>query len=152
MNNQKTYFKAGKTRLILGTAFLGMLTGIVGYADEPVVYVQPPSVQATVVVQGDYVYYPGYEVYYSRSRHEYVYPEGGAWVSRPAPRGVSVNVLMASPSVAVDFHDSPASHHAEMVKKYPRNWAPPRSDHDQRDDRKDDDHRDNRKDDDHPGK
>ena len=141
MNNKKLFFKGGKTRFILCTAFVGMLTGVVGCSDkrsQETIDVQPPSVQSTVVVQDDYVYYPDYEVYYSRTRHEYVYPEGGAWVSRPAPPGVSINVLMASPSVAVDFHDSPASHHAEMVKKYPRNWKQPDPDRGQKDDRKDD--------------
>jgi hypothetical protein len=142
MNNKKLFFKAGKTQFILCTAFLGMLTGVIGYSDEPnhaAVNEQPSSVRAVAVVQDDYVYYPGYEVYYSRTRHQYVYPEGGGWVSRPAPRGVSVNVLMASPSVAVDFHDSPASHHTEMVKKYPRNWRQPDPDRGQTDNRKDDD-------------
>jgi len=33
------------------------------------------------------------------------------WVSRPAPMGVSADVLLASPSVKMDFHDSPANHH-----------------------------------------
>jgi malate synthase len=81
-------------------------------------------VETAVVVQDDYVYYPDYEVYYSSSRHEYAYREGSAWVSRPAPRGVTVNVLLASPSVRMDFHDSPANHHAEVVRQYPKNWKP----------------------------
>jgi uncharacterized protein YijF (DUF1287 family) len=144
MNNQKLFFKAGKTRFVICTAFLGMLTGVAGYADGPpliAVSVQVPVAPVIVVGQDDYVYYPGYEVYYSRTRHQYVYPEGGVWVSRPAPRGVSVDVLMASPSVAVDFHDSPASHHAAMMQRYPRNWKQSDSDRGQTDDRKDDDHR-----------
>jgi hypothetical protein len=87
------------------------------------VYVAPP----VVVVQDDYVYYPDYEIYYSSSRHQYAYLEGGAWVSRPTPRGVSVNVLLRSPSVRMDFHDSPANHHAEMVRQYPGNRAQPGS-------------------------
>jgi hypothetical protein len=24
----------------------------------------------------------------------------------------------------MDFHDSPANHHAAVVKQYPKNWAP----------------------------
>jgi hypothetical protein len=43
---------------------------------------------------------------------------------QPAPQGVSVDVLLASPSVKMDFHDSPAKHHTEMVQKYPKNWKP----------------------------
>jgi hypothetical protein len=169
MNNEKPLFiKAGQARLILCIAGLGLLTGCVGYVEGPGperVYAEP----SVVVVQDDYVYYPEYEVYYSRTRREYVYPEGGQWVSRPTPRGISVNVLVSSPSVAVDFHDSPAAHHAAVIRQYPRNWAPPAQNHDQRrdqksppsppkdnrhDDKHDDrnDHKDNRHDDKAPPK
>lgn len=83
------------------------------------------EVAPAVVVTDDYLYYPGYEIYYSDTRHDYIYREGNAWVRRPAPRGVTVNVLRAAPSVRVDFHDSPANHHAVVAREYPRNWAPP---------------------------
>jgi hypothetical protein len=63
--------------------------------------------------------------HFSSSRHQYVYQEGNAWVSRPTPPQVAVNVLLASPSVHMSFHDSPATHHAETVRRYPRNYAPP---------------------------
>ena len=122
MNNKKLFFKTDKVGFVLCVALLGTLTGCVGYVDGPRAgYYAEPSV---AVVQDDYVYYPGYEVYYSSSRHQYAYREGRAWVSRPAPRGVSVNVLLASPSVRMDFHDSPAQHHAAIVRQYPKNWAP----------------------------
>ena len=132
MINKKLFLKSNKVGLVLCAAFLGTLTGCVGYVDGPraEVYVPPPA----VVVQDDYVYYPDYEVYYSGSRHQYFYMDGGAFVSRPAPRGVSVDVLFASPSVRMNFHDSPANHHAEIVRQYPGN----RSQHGQKDNRKDD--------------
>ena len=125
MNIIKTFFKTGNAGIVLSAMILGTLTGCVGYIDGPRagVYVAPP----VVVVQDDYVYYPDYEIYYSSSRHQYAYLEGGAWVSRPAPRGVSVNVLMASPSVRMNFHDSPANHHAAVIKQYPGNRAQPGS-------------------------
>jgi hypothetical protein len=111
---------------------LGVLTGCVGYVEEPrqrVVYAPPPPVrvETAVVVQDDYVYYPGYQVYYSSNRRQYVYLEGRSWVTRPAPPRVSVDVLFASPSVRLDFHDSPAIHHATVVRQYPKHWAPPKS-------------------------
>ena len=112
---------------MLGAVLLATLTGCVGYVDRPrqgSVYVAPRPAETVVVVQDDYVYYPGYDLYYSNNRHQYYYQDGGTWVSRPAPRGVSVDVLMAAPSVRMDFHDSPANHHAEVVKQYPRNWSP----------------------------
>ena len=134
MNVKKLFFKTDKVGFMLGAVLLGTLTGCVGYVDGPRAgYYAEPSV---AVVQDDYVYYPGYEVYYSSSRHQYAYREGRAWVSRPAPRGVSVNVLLASPSVRMDFHDSPAQHHAAIVRQYPKNWAPPGSNQGQN--RKDD--------------
>jgi hypothetical protein len=120
--------KGSKAGLVLGTVFIGMLTGC--YVDRPRqerVYVQPPPVQVepVVVVQDDYVYYPGYQVYYSSNRRQYMYMEGRAWVTRPAPPRVSVDVLLASPSVRLDFHDSPAMHHSTVVRQYPKHWAPP---------------------------
>jgi hypothetical protein len=122
MNDKRLFLQSNKVGLVLCAALLGTLTGCVGYVDGPRAgYYAEPSV---VVVQDDYVYYPNYECYYSVSRHQYAYREGNAWVSRPAPRGVSVNMLQASPSVRMDFHDSPAQHHAAVVKQYPKNWKP----------------------------
>jgi hypothetical protein len=140
MNDTKLFFKADKAAFVLGAVLLLTLTGCVGYVDGPRagMYMEPPMVEGGVVIQDDYVYYPGYQVYYSSSRHQYAYQEGRAWVSRPAPRGVSINVLQASPSVRMDFHDSPANHHAAVVKQYPKNWAPPGSNQGRNDNRKDD--------------
>jgi len=116
---------------VFGTAFLSLLTGCVGYVDGPRagVYAAPPSVyvETGVAAQDDYVYYPGYQVYYSSYRRQYVYQDGRSWVSRSAPPRVSADRLFASPSVKVDFHDSPANHHAEIVRQYPKHWAPPES-------------------------
>ena len=122
--------KRSITGFVLSAALLGALTGCVGYVDGPRharVYAPAPAVyvEAGVAFQDDYVYYPGYQVYYSNNRHQYVYLEGRAWVTRPAPPHVSVDVLFASPSVRLDFHDSPAIHHATVVQTYPKNWAPP---------------------------
>ena len=105
------FLKANKVGLALAAAFLVTLTGCVGYVDGPRTGVEVES--PAFAVQDDYVYYPQYECYYSVSRHQYAYREGNAWVARPAPRGVSVNVLMRSPSVKMNFHDSPANHHAD---------------------------------------
>jgi uncharacterized protein YijF (DUF1287 family) len=87
-------------------------------------------------VQDDYVYYPNYGVYYDSQRHQYTYLEGGAWIWAPAPNGVSVDVLLASPSVKMDWHDSPANHHKEMLQKYPKNWKPSDAHQDRKEDSK----------------
>ena len=114
---------------VFGIALLGLLTGCVGYVEGPQATVHarpaPVYVESRVVVQNDYVYYPSYQVYYSGRTRQYVYLDGSAWVTRPAPPRVSVDVLFASPSVTVDFHDAPAAHHAAIVRAYPRNWTPP---------------------------
>jgi hypothetical protein len=121
---------------VLGIALSGVLTGCVGYVEEPRharAYAPPQSVyveSAPVVLQDDYVYYPGYQVYYSGHTRQYVYLDGRSWVSRPAPPRVSVDVLFASPSVRLDFHDSPSIHHATVVREYPKHWAPPGASHD----------------------
>ena len=121
--------KNTKIGFIFGTAALSLLAGCVGYVDGPrgEVYAPAPSVyvEEGVPVQDDYVYYPAYQVYYSSYRHQYVYQDGRSWVSRPAPPRVAVNVLFSSPSVNVGFHDSPANHHTEIVRQYPKRWSPP---------------------------
>ena len=135
-----------KAGLILATALLAALTGcLVGESGRRGGY---PAVQAraTVVIQDDYEYYPGYETYYSRNRHEFVYRDGNAWVRRPEPRGVTASVLLAAPSVRLDFHDAPEQHHTSVVRNYPKNWTPPGGNHGPKDDRKPD-----KKDDKKPG-
>ena len=90
----------------------------------PPTVVQPPAAGTPAVVPDDYVYYPNYGVYYNSRRHLYHYLRGDTWVTQPAPEGVTVDALQASPSVNMEFHDSPALHHAEMLKRYPRDWKP----------------------------
>jgi hypothetical protein len=139
MNNKKHLFKSGKAGFALNTGILIALTGCLSFADGqgirisvplPVVVVSPPVVVVAppvVVAEDNYVYYPSYGVYYNTSRHQYAYADGGVWVLRPAPMGVSADVLLASPSVKMDFHDSPANHHAVMAQKYPKNYKAARS-------------------------
>jgi hypothetical protein len=93
----------------------------------------------TFAVRDDYVYYPQYECYYSASRQQYAYRDGSVWVARSAPHGVSAEMVRTSPSVKMDFHDSPAEHHAAVVKQYPKNWKPSGSHHgqNQKDDQRD---------------
>lgn len=81
-------------------------------------------VHTTVPIVDDYDYYPRYEVYYNRRRNEFIYYDVNAWVRRSTlgPRGITVEVLWASPSVRADFHDSPELHHGSMVQRFPRNW------------------------------
>jgi hypothetical protein len=120
------YFNPSKAGFMLGASLLGVMVGCVREPRRERVYVHPPPVQVEIVSDDDYVYYPGYQVYYSRSRRHYVYLEGRSWVTRPAPPRVSVDVLVASPSVRLGFRDSPASHHTTVVKQYPKHWAPPK--------------------------
>ena len=89
MNNKSHFFKAGHAGFVPGALLLAALTGCIVDGPRDRVYVAPPAVGATVVVQDDYVYYPGYDVYYSSNRHQYLWLQGGAWVSGPGPRGVS---------------------------------------------------------------
>ncbi len=120
----------GKVGFVFCATLAGALTGCVGYTHEPRgggAYIDSPPayVQGEVAVQPEYVYYPDYEVYYSGNTRQYVYRQGPSWVSRAEPPHVSANQLLASPSVRLDFHDSPANHHAAVVRQYPKHWAPP---------------------------
>jgi hypothetical protein len=136
MKNKKHFFKSNKVGSVLSAALLVALAECVGSAygqsvgitiTPPVVVVAPP-----VIVQDNYVYYPSYGIYYNSGRHQYAYLQGGAWVWAPAPSGVSVEVLLASPSVNMNFHDSLANHHAATLRMYPRNWKPGSAHQDQK--------------------
>jgi hypothetical protein len=88
--------------------------------------VPPPDyVEPGVVMQDDYIYYPGYQIYYSRARRQFIYLDGRSWVARATPPRVSVEVLFAAPSVGLEFHDAPSFHHARVVQQYPQHWTPP---------------------------
>ena len=130
MNSPKHFLTAVKVAVVTSAALLGTLVGCVSHVARPPVgsvYVAPP---AMVVVQEDYVYYPDYQVYYSGHRREYVYLEGRSWVSRPTPPRVTVNVLLASPSVRLAARDFPQHHHATMQVRQ----APQKKDKNDRDD------------------
>jgi hypothetical protein len=64
MKYKKLLFQAGQTGFVLNAMLLVTLTGCVGYVDGPRagVYVAPPVVE--VAAPADYIYYPGYNVYF----------------------------------------------------------------------------------------
>jgi hypothetical protein len=147
----KIFHTADMAGLVVGAALMAALTGCLAQVStQPTGYRAPPVVQAqaTVVIADDYDYYPAYETYYSRNRHEFVYRDGNTWVRRPEPRGFAANVVLAAPSVRLDFHDSPEQHHASVARTYPKNWTPPGGNHPAKDNHKPDnkdDRRDDRK-------
>lgn len=109
---------------------------------DPALTPAPAVVEAgpstVIVVADDYVYYPQYEVYYSAHRRQYGYREGTGWSWRPGPPNVSATVLFASPSVPMNFHDSPERHHGDVIRSYPRNWKQPNPGRGDKDDHRDD--------------
>lgn len=128
MNHQISRSRSTIHLLALG-ALGAMLSGCVGYVDGPSTagaYSQhhPGYLRGGAVVQDDYVYYPSQQVYYSSTRRQYTYQDNGSWMTRSTPPRVSVNVLRASPSVSVGFHDSPQAHHASVARQYPKQWTP----------------------------
>ena len=112
---------------VFGVVLLGALAGCTHSHQHAPVYSSPPPayVETGVIVPHGYIYYPRYQVYYSGSRRQYIYRESRSWVASPAPPRVSVEMLYASPSVALDFHDAPEIHHARVVRQYPKYWKPP---------------------------
>ena len=132
MINKKHFLKTNNVGFVLGAVLLAALANGVSSANgqgavitvtPPAVVVAPPIVVApAVVMQDNYVYYPSYGIYYNSGRNQYAYLNNGAWVTAPTPYGVTPEVLLASPSVRMDWHDSPERHHAEMLQKYPKNW------------------------------
>jgi hypothetical protein len=148
------FLKSGKSGILLNAVLLLTVIGYGGCSDAPSAEVQsrssaavpspsPTTVQVAssgdvtaqsstvaevsspdAVAPDDYVYYPSYGIYYNSHRREYASLQGGAWVSQAGPSGVAVDVLLASPSVKMDFHDAPANHHAAVARQYPTSWKP----------------------------
>ena len=102
---------------------LALLTGCVGDMPHRGAWVAAShnhQVQLAYSVPDVYFYYPDYRIYYNRTGHCYVYVENGAWVTRGVPAKVRVEVLLASPSVLMAFHDAPAYHHSSVILNYPK--------------------------------
>ena len=91
-----------------------------------------------VVQEPAYVYYPDYEVYYDNTNRDYVYYDGRSWITTRRPRREWGRNFSRSPSVHMDFHDSPSRHHSDVIRRYPRHWRP---DNSQPNDRTDDSRR-----------
>jgi hypothetical protein len=122
MDQTTPFSPYGKMLPILLGVLLIVLPGCTGDGDGS----RPQVVEApyAFAAQDDYVYYPEYECYYSASRHQYSYRKGNVWVARATPPAVSEAVLRTSSAVRMDFHDPPATHHAAVVRQYPRDWKP----------------------------
>ena len=127
MNYQTQLTKTKTISCLLGAVLLGTLSQSAGNAQAQSVgiVINPPVVVAAppVVAQNDYLYYPGYAIYYNRYQHQYAYYNGDAWVWTLAPQGVALDDLLASPSVHMDFHDSLEKHHKDMLQRYPKNFV-----------------------------
>ena len=125
-----------KSFILLGAAVGALLLAGCATSSPPPRPVARTS--AVIIGEDDYDYYPGYEVYYSRTHNYYYYRDGSSWVRRNDPPR---NWVRGSSSVHVHFNDEPDRHHAEIVRQYPRNWRAPDRDHDGHDARHDrDDH------------
>jgi len=133
MNRTKHSLTGRPAAFGVGVAVLLTFAGCASEADRPRagttftptdIYVAPPDLKSGVPVTDVYYYYPAWGVYYNNSRHQFSYLQGGHWVVGPIPPGLSINSIMASPSVRMNFSDSPTNHHAETSLKYPSNWKP----------------------------
>src|SRR5512141_2940742 len=99
--SKERIFKAIAGAVLSSVALAFTLNGCLGYVDQPGDRYargrQSARFQPSIVE--DYVYYPGYQTYYGSRTHQYYYQDGPSWVARPAPQGVSLNVLVSAPSV-----------------------------------------------------
>jgi hypothetical protein len=120
-----------KIGLCAGALIVGSLTAWTVSAQEVHVGVNipTPSVNVQLGAPDDYVYYPKYGTYYSPRHHRYYYQDHGAWGWHEKPIGVAPDVFLKAPSVKMNFHDTPDKHHAEIVRQYPKNWAPRHDEH-----------------------
>jgi len=105
--------------------------GVNSYGQPVDAYGQPIAVQPGYT--DDYIYHPDSEVYYSPTRRDYVYLDGGRWEHHGAPprywnqSGVLVHLNFGG--------GDPWVHHRDVIRRYPRNWRDRDHDHDRDRDR-----------------
>lgn len=112
--------------LIVGLSLL--LAGCEGFPQIGTGTSRPSAeqLQAALKWEDQYVYFPGYEIYYNRTQGYYVYWTNDGWVERfDLPAEVEPQELLASPFVEMPFHDSPGPHHAQVSRDYPLDWGQP---------------------------
>lgn len=103
------------------------LSGCVDAPRVQTLAVQPNLAQLQTArgVRANYVYYPDYEVYYSRNYQQYVFRYNYAWMTQGTPPpGLPPAVLESARTVPMVFHDEPSRHHAEVVLIFPRTPKP----------------------------
>jgi hypothetical protein len=139
MKTKTNLVKSGKAGIVLALLTVGTMAAPMSYADDLHIGVNIGAPTVTVAPD-NYVYYPAYGAYYSPRRHLFAYEHAGSWVWEAAPPGVSANVVLATPSVKMDFHDAPWLHHKEIVRRYPHDWRGDHGEHLDRDREHDRDH------------
>jgi hypothetical protein len=109
---------------------LGALVLLVGCSSAPRLSTwlkqpaQAPAAPAAAPTEDAYVYFPRYEVYYNRTQGYFAFWDGRAWRKRfEPPADTTVAALLASPFVAMPFHDDPRHHHADVARSYPASWG-----------------------------
>ena len=112
----------------LGLVVLAMLAGCADSPPWSSTSKVPTNgqLQAALGRKSSFVYFTSYEIYYDRNYSQYTYWDGSVWITgTEPPQGISTDLLLASPSVVMNFHDAPEWHHAAVVRNYPRNWGRP---------------------------
>jgi hypothetical protein len=92
--------------------------------------VHPSPVRLAIVMgrPDSYVYFPAYQVYYNRTRLQFVFPSDRGWTTQnDSPGDVGEAELFSSPVVAMNFTDAPQWHHAAVVRAYPWFWGRPKA-------------------------
>jgi hypothetical protein len=124
--------KTGKAGLCVGALAIGFLAAPAVWAQDVHVgmNIPVPSVNVQVGAPDDYVYYPKYGAYYSPAHHRYYYQDHSSWGwNATPPAAVTPDVFLQAPSVKMNFHDAPDKHHADIVRQYPKDWAPKHDEH-----------------------
>jgi hypothetical protein len=130
----KNSFSTERAARLAGTC-LGILSLLLlaGCADSPPwgTWSKAPSQQQIAAVlrrPNTYIYFSNYQIYHNPARSEYVFWDGKTWVTSPQPpEELSAELLRDSPAVALELRDHPAKTHAEVVRRYPRDWRSPDS-------------------------
>lgn len=102
------------------------LAGCAGSPSAMSLAVQPSvaQMQAFRGVWPEFVYYPDYEVYYSRNYELYVFRLNSGWMTQSWPPDLPAGTLERARAVPMEYHFSdPFSHHQDIARQYPPHQA-----------------------------
>jgi hypothetical protein len=72
---------------------------------------------------GNFIFYPGYRLYFGRQNQLYHYPPHDGWAAQPESEGINIDIFGGSPTVRAESDDAPPFHPSTDMRQYRPIWS-----------------------------